>query len=85
MVRKKKLLETARQKTSGLKFKDLCALAKAAGFVFDRQSGSHHIYRHDRAGVPTINIQKGKSGDAKPYQVKLLLQIIEEHELEVQE
>ena len=57
-----------------LTFAELQAIAVAFGFVLDRISGSHHIYRHD--GVPErFNIQpKGK--DAKPYQVRQLRDMI---------
>lgn len=86
MVRKGKLLESARSRPASLKFKELCMLVEAVGYVFDRQTGSHRIYRHQlRREVPMVNIQEGKHGDAKPYQVKQVLQIIDAFDLEVDE
>jgi len=55
-------------------------LIEAAGFVFDRQTGSHRIYR--RAGLPVINVQPAGSM-AKGYQVKQVVKLIETHQLEV--
>ena len=86
MVRRRRLLQTARQRPAGLKFRQLCALAEAVGFVLDRQAGSHQIYLHPhRRDVPRLSLQEGPSGDAKPYQVRLLLQIIDDFDLEVSE
>ena len=84
MVRRGKLLDTARRSPAGLKFRDLCSLAEAAGFVLDRQAGSHLIYRHaTRADVPRLNLQEGKSGAAKPYQVQQVLDTLNLYGLEV--
>ena len=42
-----------------------------------RQKGtSHHIYKTPWLGDPRVNIQKGKSGKAKAYQVKQVLAAI---------
>lgn len=78
------LLEWVRQNPKSVEFRDLLRLVKAIGYVLDRQKGSHQIYRHPTAaGLPIINLQEdGK--DAKPYQVRQVLQVIDEHGLEVQ-
>lgn len=74
------LLGRARQNPQSLSFRELERLVLAVGYVFDRQSGSHRIYRC--RGLPIINLQAiGK--DAKPYQVRQVLQIIDEYRLEV--
>lgn len=84
VVRRGKLLQLARHGSGSLKFKNLCALVEAAGFQLDRQVGSHLIYRHPlRREVPRLNLQEGRSGAAKPYQVKQVLRVIDEFLLEV--
>jgi len=51
------------------------------GFRLDRISGSHHIFMHP--DVPElINLQDVNS-QAKPYQIKQLLQIIERYNLQM--
>lgn len=70
-----KLLERARKSPSDLRFTEICQLAECYGFVFDRQAGSHRIYK--RRGWPqVINFQEWK-GKAKPYQVRQLLKVID--------
>jgi hypothetical protein len=70
-----KLLKRARQAPKGVRFKELCALAECYGFVFARHEGSHHVYKH-----PTfrrIMDFQNDNGQAKPYQVRQLLEAIE--------
>lgn len=53
------------------------------GFWLDRINGSHHIFVHP--DVPElVNLQNVK-GKAKPYQVKQLLQIIEQYNLQMED
>lgn len=86
MVRRHKLLDLAKQRPGSLKFRELCALVEAVGFRLDRQKGSHRIYWFPgRRDVDRLNLQKGESGVAKPYQVRQVLKIIEEYGLEVVE
>ena len=57
------------------------ALVEAFGFRLERVSGSHHIFAHPR--VPElVNIQDRK-GKVKPYQVRQVLELVEQHNLEL--
>ncbi len=59
-----------------VKFADL---AKLCEFYFGspRNKGtSHYIYKTPWPGDPRVNIQKDKSGKAKPYQVRQVLAAI---------
>jgi hypothetical protein len=38
-----------------------------------RVSGSHHIFKTPWQGDPRINLQKGKDKNAKPYQVRQVI------------
>ena len=63
-----------------VRFDDLVKLAMAFGFELKRIRGSHHILVHPSAKLP-LNLQPGKDGKAKPYQVRQFLDIIEEYGL----
>lgn len=73
------ILERAKRDQNGIRFEDLIKLVEAVGYTFRRQKGSHRMY--SRPGCPLINLQRLK-GNAKPYQVRQVLAIIEEYELE---
>lgn len=67
------------QSQINISFSELCKLAEMVGFIFDRQNGSHKVYRHEKyPGIMNFQEVKGK---AKPYQVKQLLNFINEHNL----
>lgn len=74
-----RLLEKANSSPNNLKFEDLCRLAVCYGWVFQRKSGSHHIYMHQSLGNrlgSMMNFQP-RNGKAKPTQVRQLLDAIE--------
>lgn len=80
MVNRDKLLAKANQAPNNLRFSDLCKLAEAFGWVFDRQKGSHQIYFNPdfpEALGSTMNFQPSKDGTAKRTQVEQLLDAIE--------
>ena len=83
MTRREKLYEKALNNPKGLSFDELCRLAEYAGFDFKRQKGSHRIYKHPEIhGIEqTINIQEWKNGEAKPTQVRNLLDLIDKYRL----
>lgn len=66
--------------TKNVRFADL---AKICEYYFGkpRNSGSSHfVYKTPWPGDPRVNIQKGKDGKAKPYQVKQVLLAIKKLE-----
>ena len=72
------LLELARRNPSGLRFQQAVKLADCWGFRRrkSRRGTSHHVFK--RSGlVQLINLQPGKNGMAKRYQVVQLLGAIE--------
>lgn len=52
------------------------------GFILDRIKGSHHIYLNPRL-PQRVSIQPTTNGQAKPYQVRQILKLIEQFELQV--
>ena len=78
MSRCNKLETKARRSPKNFPFESICKLAECNGFILDRQSGSHMIYEHPAYPDVRMNFQKGRSGNAKPYQIRQLLAFIDE-------
>jgi hypothetical protein len=57
-------------------FTEFCRLIEAFGFELRRISGSHHIYRHPRVPRP-LSLQPLER-EAKPYQIRQFLEMVEE-------
>ena len=68
---------------TNVRFADAQRLAEALGFELDRVRGSHHIYRPPGIGQ-RINLQ-ARGGQAKPYQLRQLLDLVERHALRLKE
>ena len=70
-----KLINQAIEKLQGeksVRFTELLSLTEQF-FGNYRVSGSHHIFKTPWQGDPRINLQKGKDKNAKPYQVRQVL------------
>jgi len=81
-MRTAKLFQLAADNPSGLRFRDLCRLAEAFGFVFRRQKGSHRVYT--REGISQIMVFQDVHGAAKTYQVRQLLACIKLNRLSLE-
>ena len=82
-MNKRKLLENLENSQKNVRYGDFVMLIKAFGFKRTRNEGSHEIYR--RKGVAEIvNIQSSK-GNAKPYQIRQFLSLIEIYDLRLEE
>lgn len=77
------LRRLAEGETANVRFADAQRLAEALGFELDRIRGSHHIYRHPEGGQ-RLNLQ-ARGGQAKPYQLRQLLELVERHALRLKE
>ena len=82
-MNKRKLLRQIYNNNKNVRFSDLITLAKAFGFYATRSEGSHFIYKNDEINE-WINLQN-KNGEAKPYQVKQFLAIVEKYNLTLEE
>lgn len=81
-----KLEKQARHSAANVDFDDLLALARCWGFEFQRQKGSHVLFKQVRFPQPSrqemrkrfgmMNFQE-EGGQAKPYQVRQLLKAID--------
>lgn len=77
------LLARARRNPAGLSFDEALTLARQLGFQHVRTHESHVIFHHPlapqiRGQFPQpLNLQCGKDGKAKSYQIRQLLQMAE--------
>jgi hypothetical protein len=78
-MRPRKVYDKILAGSRNVRFEDVCRLAEGFGFQLDRTSGSHHIFRHPLGLM--LNLQPDRNGQAKPYQVRQLLGLVEENGL----
>jgi hypothetical protein len=62
-------------------FVDALRFAEAFGFVLSRTSGSHYILIHPH--VPELLNLQDVRGEAKPYQLRQMLGLIERYNLQL--
>jgi hypothetical protein len=79
-----RLYEKAKTNPKGLRFHEFKTLCECIGMTCDRTKGSHSIYLLDNPFF-LISIQRMKDGKAKPYQVRQLLDFIEDNNLNILE
>jgi predicted RNA binding protein YcfA (HicA-like mRNA interferase family) len=83
MTRKRKLLEKILNSQKNIAFDDMVALVEAFGFRQSRVSGSHHIFEHPN--IPELVNLQNRKGQAKPYQVRQFLTIMEQYSLSLED
>ena len=80
MARIESLVKAMRRNPKNVRFADLANVCDHY-FGAARQRGtSHHVYKTPWIGDPRVNIQKGKGGQAKAYQVRQVLAAIDKLE-----
>ena len=78
----KLLQRLAQGAVQNVSFADIVALVEALGFRLALISGSHHIFQH--SGIPEqLNLQDA-NGQAKPYQVRQFLRLVERYNLKLE-
>jgi hypothetical protein len=82
-LNKKKLLQKIVNNPKNIKFNDFVAIVESFGFIKLRAKGSHIIFFNSLINE-MINIQNFK-GQAKPYQIKQFLYLVEKYNLEMSE
>ena len=71
------IVAAMRANPAGVRFADLCRVCEHY-FGDARQAGSsHRVYRTPWPGDPRVNIQEGKGGKAKAYQVCQVLRAVD--------
>jgi predicted RNA binding protein YcfA (HicA-like mRNA interferase family) len=83
MNRRKLLQRLSHGELHNVRFQDMKSLLEGFGFQLVRMEGSHHVFTH-----PTIqelvNLQEVR-GEAKPYQIRQFLRIIERYDLKLED
>ena len=81
--RRRRLLQKLLSGSRNVRFAEAIACAEAFGFRLSRINGSHHIYVH--VNVPELLNLQNVNGQAKPYQVKQFLRLIERYNLQMED
>ena len=83
MNRRKLLQRLSQGALRNVRFQDMKSQLEGFGFQLVRIEGSHHVFTH-----PTIqelvNLQEVR-GEAKPYQIRQFLRIIERYDLKLED
>jgi predicted RNA binding protein YcfA (HicA-like mRNA interferase family) len=80
---KRLLLRLARGEVANVAFADLCRVVEAFGFELRRTRGSHHVFAHPEVRE-LLNLQE-VGGQAKPYQIRQFLRLVERYALRMEE
>lgn len=78
-VNKRKLLKHLLNNQQNIRFTDMQSIVVSFGFTLDRINGSHHIYKRD--SIPEMINLQNVDGQAKPYQVRQFLKLIDAYDL----
>jgi predicted RNA binding protein YcfA (HicA-like mRNA interferase family) len=82
-VNPRKTLRLILQGSHNIRFGDFTRLVEAFGFRLARTSGSHHLFT--RPGIPeAVNLQTYQ-GEAKPYQIRQFLKLVEKYGLKLED
>lgn len=82
-MNEKRLLLRILSGSKNVRFGDFVGLVEAFGFGLSRTNGSHHIFTHP-AVRELVNIQNA-NGQAKPYQIRQFLKLVEQHNLQLED
>lgn len=82
-MKRRKLLQKTIGGSKNIRFTEMVNLVEGFGFKLIRTDGSHHIF--SRPGIPElVNLQDVK-GQAKPYQIRQFLKLVEKHNLKLED
>ena len=79
-MKKEKILQKILNNPNKVRFLEVKSIVEAFGFNLSRISGSHNIFT--RSDVSEIVNLQNVNGQAKPYQVKQFLSLVERYNLE---
>ena len=82
-MNRRKLLKRILSGSRNVRFDDFVNLVEGFGFRLSRVRGSHHIFEHPDVSE-FLNLQSSK-GEAKPYQVRQFLKLVEQYDLELED
>ena len=82
-MNKRKILEKVLAGSKNIQFDEMVALVEGFGFRLSRTKGSHHIFIHSQVRE-LVNLQNVR-GQAKPYQIRQFLKLVEQYDLELED
>ena len=82
-MNKRKLLARIANSPKTARFDEIAVLLDAFGFRLSRVNGSHHIFVHPE--IPQLVNLQNVHGEAKAYQVRQFLKIVELHNLSLED
>ncbi len=82
MNRRQLLRRLSRGELHNVAFGDMVNLVEGFGFHLVRVSGSHHIFVHP--DIPELINLQSVGGEAKPYQIRQFLRLVERYNLKVE-
>jgi len=71
------LLVEMRSNPASVRFADACKVVTHFFGAPRSKGSSHHVWKMPWAGDPRINLQPGRGGKAKPYQIRQALHAID--------
>ena len=82
-MNKRKLLARIVNNPKSARFEEVVTILNAFGFHLSRVRGSHHIFIHP--DIPELVNLQDVRGEAKAYQIRQFLKIVERHNLTLEE
>lgn len=83
MMNRRKLLQKIVDGSRNIQFAEMVNLVVGFGFELSRTDGSHHIFV--KSGIPELVNLQNVNGQAKPYQMRQFLKLIEKYNLELED
>lgn len=83
LMNRRLLLARITRSQSNVRFEDFVNLVEGFGFELTRVRGSHRVYR--RPAIPAQLHLQDRRGEAKSYQVRRFLRLIEEYNLKLED
>lgn len=82
-MKKYERLQRLLSRRTNVRFSEVSKCVEDFGFRLKRISGSHHIFVHP--DIPELLNLQNVNGQAKPYQIKQFLKLVETHNLQMEE
>lgn len=82
-MKRRRLLQKILGGSKNVRFAEMVNLVQGFGFRLSRVEGSHHIFIHPDIHE-LVNLQEVK-GEAKPYQVRQFIKLIEKYNLHLED
>ncbi len=79
----RKTLQRVLSGPKNIRFEEMVGLVEGFGFRRARISGSHHIFTH--SAIPELVNLQNVHGQAKPYQVRQFMKLVEKYNLSLTE